>query len=134
MKYLTPQQILAKIKKYDPDTIFTARNIVNFTKTNNIKYSKCSGRYFIDFDGFLQKLNPKNIDKNYKVPIIRKKDPSVELFNKTHKSQINKHIVLSCLKTTENAFHKDCTLYLINYDLIEDAIIAYLISKKRYVG
>ena len=133
MKYLTPQQILAKLKEFDKNTIFSVYTIISFTKANNIKYTRGSGRYLINFEEFLQTINPKNINQNYQIPIIRKQCKIIERFNKKHKTQIDYHVIEGCVKMCKNGIFNDQTLYLINYKLFEDTIISYLISKGLYM-
>lgn len=129
MKITTTGKILDLFHKNDKDTILRKRNIRKFI-VDNVKYQKCGQHYIIDEDDFMNKVNPKQIDKYYSIPKIRTIASSVKEFNKTHTKQINIHIVEHCIKTYKNIpYHKSIRFYLINYDELEKAILIEL--KKR---
>lgn len=130
MKIATSGDILKIFKSEDSETILRTTNIRTFTKQNNIKYHIVGQIWAIDFEDFMSKINPYKNLNHYPIPRIRTIASSFKEFNKTHKTQINNHMVERCLARNKKIpYIKYGRIWLINYDILEKEIIKQLKKK-----
>ena len=130
MKIGTSGDLFRLFKASDNNTVLRRTNIRTFVKDNNINYHIVGQMWAIDYDDFLKTINPYTIDKRYEIPRIRTIASSFKEFNKTHKTQINNHMIERCLARNKNiSYVKFGRLWLINYDELEPEIINQLKKK-----
>ena len=73
MKKLTSGQLCRYIKKIDPDSIVERKNVRYFCRKENLDYTICQGKWLMDLECFINKLNPKNIlNVNVVIILIKK--------------------------------------------------------------
>ena len=110
----------------DKGTIVRRPNLRRFVKANGIRYFVNElGRWVIDGQDFLAKVNPKNINFNVDMPRMRFHDDSVRKFQKRHP---NVRIPLSKL---EECFQSDNVFktlngrrWVLNYDEFEQIALS----------
>ena len=132
MKIITTGQLLKILKEADSEMIFRKRNIRKFIK-ENVKFHYYCSNFVVDYEDFNYKINPKGIDKHYKIPRIRTMTSAVKEFNAIHKEKINIHTIEKCLKVNKNIpYIKGERLLLINYDILEKEILLQLKLRKNH--
>lgn len=116
----------------DPDTKIRKLNIRLFVKEQNIWYFISPTRkWLIDFNAFMEKVNPHHINERVEIPRLRWHDDSVRNFKRTHPE-------LSVTMTiAEQAFKSDRVFktlnghrWIINYDQLEQEVLRIINDKK----
>lgn len=132
MKKSTSGEIYRAFKEVDKDTIIRRTNLRYFAKENDIDYYTTEGIWFVDFNQFLQKVNPKNIPSQQTLPRLRTKISAQREWNKKHRRKIKHHIIdVICASGKVRVF----TLgkrNIINYDELEQEIKRILKEKNKY--
>ena len=130
MKIITTGNLYKIFKENDEDTIIRMRNLRTLVRNNNFNYHKVGENYLIDYDDFMKKINPKNLERGYEIPKLRSIKSVTREYNKTHKNQISYHLVERCIATGNVSYVKAIRLYLINYEELEREIENQIFRKR----
>ena len=130
MKIVTTGNLYKIFKENDEDTIIRMRNLRTLVRNNNFNYHKVGENYLIDYDDFMKKINPKNLEHRYNIPKLRSIKSATREYNKTHKNQISYHLVERCIATGNVSYVKTIRLYLINYEELEREIENQIFRKR----
>ena len=76
--------VMRMFKKGDPRTIIRRPNARRFAQANGVRYYIIEGKWLIDYKEFFQKINPRNIKKEERMPRIRCKADCLELFSREY--------------------------------------------------
>lgn len=131
--FITTGKLYKLFTSSDKDTIIRMRNLRAFIKANNIEYQRISEMYLINLDDFMEKVNPKKIDKTYQIPKLRTIKSATKEFNNTHKVQISYHLIERIVASGSVSYYVTKRLYLINYIELEQEIIKILKDKGIFV-
>lgn len=130
MKFITTGNLYKLFKENDEDTIIRMRNLRTLLNDNDFDYHRVGENYLINFEDFMQKINPQQIEHEYPIPRIRSIKSATREYNKTHKKQISYHVVEKCIASGNVSYIKTIRYYLINYDELEKEIEQFLIRKR----
>ena len=122
MKYIPMAQLLRLCKTLDNNTPFRKRNFKHFLINNNIQINKVGQVYLINKDDFFEKINPKNIEKQYSIPKVRTMQGTVDEYNNTHADKITIHLIEELRANKSIQFYKGTRLCLINYDEVKSGL------------
>ena len=119
--------IMRMFKKGDPKTIVRRPNIRRFTQASGVRYYVLEGKWLIDYKEFFQKVNPRNIKKEERLPRIRCKADCLELFSKEYPLYlIDKHIIDLCVESASVTRYHHGNRWFVNYDELVPVILHYL--------
>lgn len=119
MKKVTSGYIYREFVKQDKDTVLRRLNLRNFVKTYNVEHTISQSNWLIDFDDFMAKINPSNIQKEYQIPKLRTKISAQNEWNRSHKVKI-KHHIIDCICDAGNVtVRKHGRNNIINYKELE---------------
>ena len=130
MKIITTGNLYKLFKENDEDTIIRMRNLRTLVANNDFYYHKVGENYLIDYDDFMKKINPKNLEHRYEIPKLRSIKSATREYNKTHKNQISYHLVEKCVASGNVSYVKTIRYYLINYIELEKEIEKMLFNKR----
>lgn len=130
---MTSGEIWRTFLARDPETKLRRLNIRLFVKEQGIWYFVSATRkWYIDFNAFMEKINPRHINERVEIPRLRWHDDSVRNFKKTHPELTGATITFA-----EQAFHSDKVFktlnghrWIINYDQLEQEVISILKAKQ----
>ncbi len=106
---MTSGEIYRTFLARDPETKFRKLNIRLFVKEQNIwHFISPSRKWYIDFNAFMDKVNPRHINERVEIPRLRWHDNSVRNFNKTHPE------LPVTIAITEQAFKSDRVFKMLN--------------------
>lgn len=132
MKKFTSGEIYRTFLGSDKKTIIRRTNLRYFSRKHNVDHTVCQGLWLVDFDDFLEKVNPKNINKVESLPRLRTKISAQHEWNATHRTKI-KHYIIDLACESGNVFvYKHGRKNIINYDELEQEIIRRLKDKGKY--
>ena len=117
----------------DADTKLRRLNIRLFVKEQGIWYFIAPTRkWVIDFNAFMEKVNPRHINERVEIPRLRWHDDSVRNFKRTHPE-----LEGATMTIAEQALHSDKVFktlnghrWIINYDQLEQEVISILKAKQ----
>lgn len=117
----------------DADTKLRKLNIRLFVKEHGIEYFVSTSRkWYIDFNAFMEKINPRHINARVEIPQLRWHDDSVRNFKRTHPELTGATITVA-----EQAFKSDRVFktlnghrWIINYDQLEQEVISIINAKQ----
>lgn len=132
MKMKTSGQIYRIIKEIDEDTVIRRLNMRQYVQKNNLKYIITQKKWLIDFDDFINSLNPTQIQEPQKFPRMRSKKTAMEEWNKTHRKKIKHHIVDKICSSGRIFVYHNGRYNVINYDQLEEELIRILKEKGEY--
>lgn len=130
---MTSGEIYRTFLYRDADTKLRKLNIRLFVKQQGIEYFVSTSRkWYIDFNAFMEKINPRHINERVAIPRLRWHDDSVRNFKRTHPELEGATITIA-----EQAFHSDRVFktlnghrWIINYDQLEQEVISILKAKQ----
>lgn len=130
---MTSGEIYRIFQFRDADTKLRKLNIRLFVKEHGIEYFVSTSRkWYIDFNAFMEKVNPRHINERVEIPRLRWHDDSVRNFKRTHPELTGATITIA-----EQAFHSDKVFktlnghrWNINYDQLEQEVIRILNEKQ----
>ncbi len=117
----------------DAETKLRKLNIRLFVKEHGIEYFVSTSRkWYIDFNAFMEKINPRHINERVAIPRLRWHDDSVRNFKRTHPELTGATITVA-----EQAFRSDKVFKtlnghrgIINYDQLEQEVKSILKAKQ----
>lgn len=129
---MTSGEIWRTFLAKDPDTKIRKLNIRLFVKEHDIWYFIApSNKWLIDFNGFMEKVNPRHINQRVEMPRLRWHDDSVRNFKRTHPG------LPVTISIAEQAFASDRVFktlnghrWIINYDQLEQEVIRIINGKQ----
>ena len=130
---MTSGEIYRTFLARDSQTIIRKLNIRLFVKEQNIWYFVSSARrWIIDFNAFMEKLNPRHINERVEMPRLRWHDDSVRNFKKTHPNLEGATITVAEQAFKSNRVFKTLNghRWIINYDQLEQEVIRILNAKQ----
>jgi hypothetical protein len=113
----------------DEQTILRRPNIRRYAKENGVKYYVIQSVWLIDIDGFMKTIAPKEYDGESTMPRLRCIQTAVVEYNKSHKQQIDKHVVEKCMQSSKVFKYNHGNRWIINYDELEPVIDEFLSNK-----
>ena len=130
---MTSGEIWRMFLARDPETKLRKLNIRLFVKEQDIWYFVSSSRkWYIDFNAFMEKINPRHINERVTIPRLRWHDDSVRNFKRTHPEFEG-----TTMTVAEQAFRSDRVFktlnghrWIINYDQLENEVIHILKAKQ----
>lgn len=129
---MTSGEIYRIFLRRDADTKIRKLNIRLFVKEHGIWYFvSASRKWYIDFNAFMENINPRHINEKVEMPRLRWHDDSVRNFKRTHPE-------LSVTMTiAEQAFKSDNVFktlnghrWIINYDQLEQEVLRIINAKQ----
>ena len=114
MEYYSLAEIEILLKKDNPDNPFSKYFIKAFVKTNNIDYKIVDNQYVVNLNQFMEKLNPKHIDKPYQPVKLMVSHGFMENYNVTHINKIDLPLLKRILNNNV-PYIKLKSLYFFNY-------------------
>ncbi len=131
MKKVTSGYICREFIKQDKDTVLRKLNLRNFIKAYNVEHTISQSNWLIDFDDFMKKINPNNIQKNYPQPKLRTKISAQNEWNRSHKVKI-KHHIIDCICDAGNVtVKKHGRNNIINFCELEIELKKELKNKRK---
>lgn len=117
----------------DADTKLRKLNIRLFVKEHGIEFFVSTSRkWYIDFNAFMEKVNPRHINERVEIPRLRWHDDSVRNFKRTHPE-----LTGATMTVAEQAFRSDKVFktlnghrWIINYDQLEQEVKSILKAKQ----
>ena len=117
----------------DPDTKIRKLNIRLFVKAYDIwHFVSPSRKWVIDFNAFMEKINPRHINERVEITRLRWHDDSVRNFKRTHPELAGASMTIA-----EEAFKSDNVFktlnghrWIINYDQLEQEAIRLINAKQ----
>ena len=132
MKKISSGKLKAIFKEQDSDTILRRTNVRRFVVENDIAHILTGNIILIDFDGFLQKVNPNGWEGRYQMPRLRTLKDCVRLWNEQFKRfQIDKHDMERLIQEEKITSFKHGNHWVLNYDEVVEALRKYV---KTYSG
>jgi hypothetical protein len=132
MKKLTSGQLCKIIKEIDPDSIVERKNVRYFCRKENLDYTICQGKWLMDLECFINKLNPKHYTESKPFPRLRTKISAQNEWNAHHRKKI-KHHIIDCICDSGKVFvYKHGNRNIINYDQLEAELIRILKERGQY--
>lgn len=130
---MTSGEIYRIFQFRDTETKLRKLNIRLFVKEQGIEYFVSTSRkWYIDFNAFMEKINPRHINERIGIPRLRWHDDSVRNFKRTHPELIG-----ATMTVAEEAFRSDRVFkmlnghrWIINYDQLEQEVIRILNEKQ----
>lgn len=119
--------VMRMFKKGDPRTIIRRPNARRFAQANGVRYYIIEGKWLIDYKEFFQKINPRNIKQEERMPRIRCKADCLELFSREYPLYlIDKHVIDLCVDSTNVTRYHHGNRWFVNYDELVPVILHYL--------
>lgn len=132
MKKLTSGQLCRIIKDIDPDSIVERKNVRYFCRKENLDYTICQGKWLMDLDCFINRLNPKHYKESIPFPRLRTKISAQKEWNAHHRKKI-KHYIIDCIcEAGKVCVYKHGRKNIINYDQLEEELIKELKRRGQY--
>lgn len=130
---MTSGEIWRTFLARDPETKLRRLNIRLFVKEQGIwHFVSPTRKWLIDFNAFMEKVNPRHISERVKIPRLRWHDDSVRNFKRTHPE-----LEGATMTIAEQAFRSDSVFktlnghcWIINYDQLEQEVISILKAKQ----
>lgn len=130
---MTSGEIYRTFQFRDADTKLRKLNIRLFVKEHSIEYFVSTSRkWYIDFNAFMEKVNPRHINERVEISRLRWHYDSVRNFKRTHPE-----LTGATMTVAEQAFHSDKVFktlnghrWIINYDQLEQEVISILKAKQ----
>jgi len=130
---MTSGEIYRTFLRGDADTKLRKLNIRLFVKEQGIwHFVYPSRKWYIDFNAFMEKVNPRHINERVKMPRLRWHDDSVRNFKRTHPE-----LEGATMTVAEQAFRSDRVFktlnghrWIINYDQLEQEAISIINAKQ----
>ncbi len=132
MKMKTSGQIYRLIKEIDEDTVIRRLNMRQYVQKNNLKHIITQNKWLIDYEDFINSLNPTHIQEAQKFPRMRSKKTAMEEWNKSHRKKIKHHIVDKICSSGRIFVYHNGRHNVINYDQLEQELIRILKEKGEY--
>jgi len=132
MKRYTSGDVYRAFKKADNGTMLRKLNSRYFTKKMKIKYFVSQNVWFIDFNDFMEKINPRHIDKQSSLPRLRTKISAQNDWNAHHRTKIKHHIIDQICDAGKVFVYKNGRYNIINYDELEQELIKELKHKGKF--
>lgn len=128
---MTSGEIWRTFLERDADTKIRKLNIRLFVKEQNIwHFVSPSRKWVIDFNEFMEKVNPRHINERVEMPRLRWHDDSVRNFKKTHPDL---PVTMAIAEQAFKSYRVFKTLnghrWIINYDQLEQEVISLLNNK-----
>jgi len=114
MEYLSLLDMLLLLKKDNPENPFSKYFVLAFVKANNIDYKIVDGQYLVNIKQFMEKLNPKHIDRPYAPVKIMVSHGFIENHNITHTYKLDQ-LLFKTILNQNVPFIKLKSLYFFNY-------------------
>ena len=133
-RFVTSGELQRLFLSEDERTIITRPNCRKFCLDNDIYMEIHEKAWLIDFKPFMAKINPKKIEKHYKLPKMRNIRQCVKIWNNTHRrfSQIiDKHTVERFLNDKRVFAYHYGNRWIINYNQLESVITEFF-EKTNY--
>ena len=133
-RLMTSGQLYRKFIAEDPKTILRRPNCRKFCRDNDIYMEINAKAWFIDYQSFMNTINPLGIEQHYKMPKMRNIQQCVYLWNSTHRNQrqmIDKHMVERFCKDKRVFAYHHGNRWIVNYNQLEP-LIAEFIEKNNY--
>lgn len=129
---MTSGEIYRTFLYCDPGTKIRKLNIRLFVKEQDIWYFiSPSRKWYIDFNAFMEKINPRHINERVEIPRLRWHDDSVRNFKRIHPD------LQATITIAEQAFRSDNVFktlnghrWIVNYDQLEQEVIRILNDKQ----
>lgn len=129
---MTSGEIYRMFLTRDAETKIRKLNIRLFVKEQGIwHFVSPSRKWHIDFNAFMEKVNPRNINERVKIPRLRWHDDSVRNFKRTHPE------LPVTITIAEQAFKSDKVFktlnghrWIINYDQLEQEVLSIIKAKQ----
>lgn len=132
MKKLTSGQLCRYIKNIDEKSIVERKNVRYFCEKENLDYTICQGKWLIDLECFVKRLNPKGYTESKPFPRLRTKISAQKEWNAHHRKKI-KHFIIDCICDSGKVFvYKHGRHNIINYDQLEAELIRVLKEREKY--
>lgn len=130
---MTSGEIYRTFLHRDADTKIRKLNIRLFVKEQNIwHFVSPSRKWLIDFNAFMEKVNPRHINERVEMPRLRWHDDSVRNFKRTHSE-----LTGATMTVAEQAFKSDRVFktlnghrWIINYDQLKQEVITIIKAKQ----
>lgn len=130
---MTSGEIYRMFLYRDRDTKIRKLNLRLFVKEQSIWYFVSPTRkWLIDFNAFMEKVNPRHINEKVEMPRLRWHDDSVRNFKSNHPD-----LTGASMTVAEQAFKSDSVFktlnghrWIINYDQLEQEVISILKAKQ----
>lgn len=103
-----------------------------FCKTENVNHTICNHKWLIDFNDFLNRLNPKGYNERKPLPRLRTKKTAIIEWNSQHRTKIKHHIVDKICDSGKVFVFKHGRYNIINYDELEQELIRILRERGKY--
>ena len=132
MKKCTSGDIYREFIKQDKDTVLRRLNLRYFVRDSKINHIISQSKWLIDFDDFMDKINPNKIEKACEMPRLRTKISAQNEWNKHHRKKIKHHIIDCICNSGKVTVRKHGRYNLINYDELEKEIKTILKDKGKY--
>lgn len=113
----------------DEQTILRRPNIRRYAKENGITYYVIQSVWLIDIDVFMKTIAPKVYPSNSTMPRLRCIQTAVTEYNRSHKRQIDKHVVEKCMQSDRVFKYNHGNRWIINYDELEPIIDEWIAQK-----
>jgi len=129
---MTSGEIYRTFLHRDADTKIRKLNIRLFVKEQSVWYFiSPSRKWYIDFNAFMEKINPRHINESVKIPRLRWHDDSVRNFKRTHPDlPVTINIAKQAFKS-DNVFKTlNGHRWIINYDQLEQEVIRIINAKQ----
>lgn len=129
---MTSGEIYRTFLTRDAETKIRKLNIRLFVKEQGIwHFVSPSRKWYIDFNAFMEKVNPRHINEIVKIPRLRWHDDSVRNFKRTHPD------LPVTITIAEQAFKSDKVFktlnghrWIINYDQLEQEVLSIIKAKQ----
>lgn len=129
---MTSGEIYRTFLTRDADTKIRKLNIRLFVKEQGIwHFVSPSRKWYIDFNAFMEKVNPRHINERVEIPRLRWHDDSVRNFKRTHLE------LPVTITIAEQAFKSDKVFktlnghrWIINYDQLEQEVLSIIKAKQ----
>jgi len=129
---MTSGEIYRLFLHADNGTIIRKPNMRRFTHDNGIwHFISACGRWIIDFNAFMESVNPRHINERVETPRLRWHDDSVRNFKRTHPE------LPVTITIAEQAFKSDNVFktlnghrWIINYDQLEKEVLRIINAKQ----
>lgn len=130
---MTSGEIYRMFFHRDPETKIRKLNLRLFVKEQSIWYFVSPTRkWLIDFNAFMEKVNPRHINERVEMPRLRWHDDSIRNFKRIHPN-----LTGASMTVAEQAFKSDRVFktlnghrWIINYDQLEIEAIRIINAKR----
>lgn len=124
MKLVTSGTIQRWFAKADKGTIVRRPNLRRFAHDNNIRYMIVRGKWLIDGEDFMRKVNPRGITETAPMPILRCLRDCLNMIIEKHGVDIDKHDIERAIASGKvSAYHYGQKKWILNYDEVEKEVL-----------